>query len=750
MKNLKSQKIEKQDFIMRVAFSKSRKLVIFSFVFALISACSQEERTKTLQSSISETSPGSAFVANLKLSSSGNEIPFPNNLLFSGSTDGTLNIPIEGDDTDFSDPQVALNTLDGFSTVAPMSTKFSDAIDSATVIPGDTVRLFEVTLVNGAVAGVVAELTATDFTAVVSGVDSSQSTLVVLPLKALKAKSSYLVALSDGLKSTSGISVKADLMYEILSGDDAIINGDGVVQFAAFMDRSDPTNTETAQKIEGIRQLTNAAETALVAYTVTNDAGDVIADLNKADMVLSWSFTTQSISDVLNNLYNSIQSSNPTISVNSSKSAESPLAKADIHVGSIILPYYLTAPSEANPTAALTNFWVNSENSFLTPLNNTPVSTSDMTVPLLISIPNATSASAGVKPAGGWPVVIFQHGITSNRSSMLGIADTLADIGYAVIAMDLPLHGLLGSEPGVGVLRDATAAFDNNVIERHFNMDLVDNASSAPGPDGNLDDSGKHFINLPSILTSRDNLRQAIVDLFSLTKALATLDYDGGGADVDVSKQFFMGHSLGAIVGATYLAIESNVQSAVLASPGGGIAKLVDGSATFGPVIASGLSTKGVNKGGSDFESFLGAMQMALDSADPINYATETSSKHSMLLLEVVGGNTSPSDLVVPNNVFAKAPSGTVQSPTAGTDPLAAQMQLSRVSTTTNGGGLKVWVKFNAGHHSSVLSPKDALGNDDALSASVTTEMQTQIASFLATNGANVTINDPDSVVEIP
>ena len=39
-------------------------------------------------------------------------IPFPTNLLFSGSADGTLNIPVE-DETDISDPQVALNALDG-------------------------------------------------------------------------------------------------------------------------------------------------------------------------------------------------------------------------------------------------------------------------------------------------------------------------------------------------------------------------------------------------------------------------------------------------------------------------------------------------------------------------------------------------------------------------------------------------------------------------------------------------------------
>ncbi len=33
-------------------------------------------------------------------------------------------------------------------------------------------------------------------------------------------------------------------------------------------------------------------------------------------------------------------------------------------------------------------------------------------------------ASGGTKPASGWPVVIFQHGLTRNRMDAVGIADT--------------------------------------------------------------------------------------------------------------------------------------------------------------------------------------------------------------------------------------------------------------------------------------------------------------------------------------
>ena len=51
-------------------------------------------------------------------------VPFPTNLLLSGTTDLTLNIPV-ANAANFGDPKVAMNALDGFSTVAPWSTTFS-------------------------------------------------------------------------------------------------------------------------------------------------------------------------------------------------------------------------------------------------------------------------------------------------------------------------------------------------------------------------------------------------------------------------------------------------------------------------------------------------------------------------------------------------------------------------------------------------------------------------------------------------
>lgn len=626
-------------------------------------------------------------------------LPFPSNLLFKDSTDGTLNIPV-ANPTDFSNPQVALNALDGFSTVAPISTRFSSAIDPSSLTSAN-VRVFEVTLsgIAGAVVAINRELAfGTEFLPTLSTVDPTRSTLVILPTRPLKPRTSYLVMLGDGIKGANGFSPQTSAHYLIAKTPNSLLG-------------------TPAAALEPVRQLVNFQETALANLGVP-----------KEQIILSWTFSTQSIGNVLTAARTLATGSaviNPA-AVGTTANLLPPGASpgmADVFVGSLTVPYYL-ANASAGPTAPLSTFWQGAGGSNLTFLNPTPVAKSNETIPLLVTLPNA--ASGQVKPVSGWKVAIFQHGITSNRTSMLALADTMARAGFAVVAIDLPLHGLPVGHP----LRLTP--------ERTFDLDLVNNATGAAGPDGIADSSGTHFINLASLLSSRDNIRQGVADLFALTKSLPAMDVDGGGADFDPAEVYFIGHSLGGMVGSVFLAQEPTVKSAVLGMPGGGIAKLLDGSAAFGPQIAAGLAAKGVVKGTASYESFLGAAQTVIDSGDPINYAAATPINRGVLLFEVIGdGAGSLADQVVPNNVLANAPAGTVPSPLAGTDPLATFMGLTRLTATTTGLNQKAWLRFTAGDHASLLSP--------AASLAVTSVMQEATATFLASNGALVAVNNPAS-----
>ena len=330
------------------------------------------------------------------------------------------------------------------------------------------------------------------------------------------------------------------------------------------------------------------------------------------------------------------------------------------------------------------------------------------TIPLLMTIPN-TSA----KPANGWPVVIFQHGITQNRTNLLAVADALAGAGYAAIAIDLPLHGVT----------DTTNPLYQATLERTFNVDYVgqneDGVITSTGPDGVIDSSGKHYINLASLLTSRDNVRQSASDLLALQNSLIGLN---STIDIDESKVAFVGHSLGTIAAFGFLN-NTVLESVTLAMPGGGIAELLNNSPEFAGEIEAGLASKGIMKGTAAYSSFILATQTVLDDADPINYAMNVGATQNILAMEVVGNGTEgTSDQVIPNSVAT--------APLAGTEPLLTYMQTTNLTTTT---GVKPnqAARFTVGGHSSILKPDVA-----------TLEMQTEMASFVGSAGSTVLVTD--------
>ena len=73
-------------------------------------------------------------------------LPYPTDLFFSGSTDGTLNPPATIPWRPASNRE-ALSALDGWSTTAPITTRFSMAIDPAS-LTANTVRVVELYLSN--------------------------------------------------------------------------------------------------------------------------------------------------------------------------------------------------------------------------------------------------------------------------------------------------------------------------------------------------------------------------------------------------------------------------------------------------------------------------------------------------------------------------------------------------------------------------------------------------------------------------
>ena len=713
--------------------------------------------------------------------------PFPFDGLFSGFTAPTLNVPFPPNSAPLSD----INQLDGFSTTAQIFADVAGQLDYSTV-PANVVIINSATgqvLVPGTDFTVQNEnATATDpVTQQLTPISTQRSRLLISPLKPLAPSTRYLVVLTNGMKTLSGGGVIASDAFTIVSS-------------------ATPVSQQTDPSLSQYSAAQLATLEALRSQLIYPVVQAVSSKIPVSSIVLAWSFTTQSISDALtlvakNATAGVIEVANTGITT--SNSAIGGLGLANIYAGLTTIPYYLnvanTSTSPSHDPSPLSGYWhadatKPSSATFLgqvpcgafaegATVNGVTLKPSASTtacfpsldqstakvqkVPVLVTVPNASSGQT--EPAGGWPVVIFQHGITQDRENVFAVADGLAKAGFVAVAMDLPLHGITNTADPFYRNQLFTGSPAAGLItgERTFDLDLENNSTSAAGPDGVIDGSGTYFINLTSLITSRDNLREAVADLIVLGKTVKTLSLSNGASvDVNPNRIYYFGHSLGGIVGGTLLGVDSDIRAAVLANPGGGVAKLLDASISFGPAIAAGLGADGQPQGTDNFpnaplyETFLKFAQMLVDSGDPINYATAASANHAIDMIEVIG------DLVVPNAALSTCPvplpagvdstatlitacAGTATQDVtvnpgylSGTDPLIAAQGLTVIGpitppiTTPNvvtGAKLNYVVKFSQGTHGSVLSPAGPSGPTEFLA--VTKEMQSEAAQFLASDG---------------
>ena len=660
-------------------------------------------------------------------------IPFPNDLLFAGSEDGTLNAPVDDVDLDGdgdideddgpspSDPTLALNQVDGFSTVAPITVGLVGEVDPASlsVGPEGTIRVFVVGTdpATTAVTGVERELGPEEL---VTGLGAAG--IALLPTVPLAPSTRYLVVVTTGVTGANGMALAPTLQYGLTAGQTPL--------------------TGAAAALEPVRQLTQAQLAAAGSQGIAPE-----------DVAISFSFRTQSIRPALQAAEDQA-TARPLVLAPTGQSTEQ-LGNgglADVWVGSLELPYYLAAPPSddaAGHAAAINSVWRNAAGAPVNPTGFAPEATGTVTVPVVLTVPNANSPSGGTPPEGGWPVTIFQHGITGNRSQMLPLADAMASAGRVLIAIDQPVHGVApGDESPLAPVAEQLAAGSAQLgaTERHFGIDLVDNATGAPGPDGTVDSSGTHFINLANLGNTRDNLREAAADLMTLSASLGgavvpvpevgPVPAAEAGLPLNAADKSFVGHSLGGIVGTTMLSYDDSFTAGSLAMPGGGIAQLVANSEQLGPRITAGLAAAaGVDAEdeealaafvAGDLQQFLLAAQTVIDSGDPINHAPFLAADDSTAvhLIEVIG------DTVIPNFVAT--------APLSGTRPLARVLGLPRVDTSASG---DAYVRFSDGDHGSIISP--------AASQAATVEMQTQVATYAASAGTVLPITNAEVIAPL-
>ncbi|PKG99648.1 VolA/Pla-1 family phospholipase [Paraglaciecola sp. MB-3u-78] len=372
----------------------------------------------------------------------------------------------------------------------------------------------------------------------------------------------------------------------------------------------------------------------------------------------------------------------------------------------------------------------------------------DESVIAMISAATGGIVPAQTKPAGGWPVVVFQHGLGQSKSNALLVASALAMAGYASAAIDHPLHG------------DRIITIGEDVFDSAGYTSLI-------------------------LLSTRDNGRQSIADIMAFRLALNSINDSTDLVDLNTAEVHFIGQSLGAIYGTGAVALANKSLAGDLAAfdsmyafktaninvPTGGTSAGSFDSAVFGPIIKGQLLvatspefveflTAFAEQNGVSAEAAIGpaylafeqvitaeqaavinagftsvsfAAQTVTDAADPISYAAElTSTTPTLVQLVVGGGNNDDGSTALTDQVNPI----TTSLPLVGGQPLADIMGLPKVSTSSEGSGV---VRFISGSHSSLLSPTP--------SAATTTEMQSQAVSFIASGGTNIVVSDT-SVVE--
>lgn len=255
-------------------------------------------------------------------------------------------------------------------------------------------------------------------------------------------------------------------------------------------------------------------------------------------------------------------------------------------------------------------------------------------------------------PAGGYPAVVFQHGLAGQRGDAFQIANSLAKRGFATVAIEPYLQGTRGL--------DAGARGDDKA-------DYKRETAKYEGPDGFSDrnSEGSNFAptdlfgNLFRLAALRDQFRQSVIDHTTLLRVLKSspsldgLELAGVIPKIDGSKVAYMGDSLGGILGSMLAGIEPDHAAYILNVPGGA---LLTELAANSPNIYSLLNgSAALNFGFRNVEMppwhpLVQLMQHVIDGGDPVAVAPTaispipiagvTPKARNLIILEALGDET--------------------------------------------------------------------------------------------------------------
>jgi hypothetical protein len=599
-------------------------------------------------------------------------VPFPNDVLRDPST-GKVNLPnpktgkpLTAADCQTTDTQIllacGLNTLDGFSTLAPPISESSDtlgAVAQATLAGGtlSTANVGLAPLKPGAPKEIQTKPAYTPCLNCLSSKDANgnpQSSPQQLQWKLdapLDEKTTYAAYVTTDPKDDKGRNVIPNPVFALVrSAAPLVENGHSAVNILT---------DDEASLLEPLR----------VGYKPMFDALETQM-IHRANISLAFPFTTQSESTTL-------------VQLTGYPAAIPGLPDFPAGIADVTGTYQGIAASKSIPVTNIGKFFAGA---FVTPVAVTgPGGTFNTANPAVLPVRFAMSVPAGTAPPNGWPVLLFGHGFTRGRNDFLAFANAAAGAGHIVISADVLFHGdrstCTGSKLATKQASDDASCADpvntkcdegttlglcvlrNDAARNTCNVGpLGDAACNGAGQGqcaadgkcqgfntalgvGLLTDagglpviSGWNYLNPAAFFGTRDNLRQQVIDLSQLVRILKSTNdaglapsfrtqlagANGGALAYDTTKIDYAGQSLGGIDGALFTSVSPDVHKAVLNVPGGAWSSIILNTVSFKPVsdpLLQALAAEGILPGTPQFDTFFATVQWILDPADPANMA---------------------------------------------------------------------------------------------------------------------------------
>jgi dienelactone hydrolase len=262
-----------------------------------------------------------------------------------------------------------------------------------------------------------------------------------------------------------------------------------------------------------------------------------------------------------------------------------------------------------------------------------------------------------IKP-GPIPVVIFGHGLVTERRFVLAVGDALAAKGYAAISIDFPYHGdraycakggpisivdpLDGSLASLEPCQPGTTCNDyGKCVDAQGNGNKLATFGVLPMPVA----SGAVFLEIEHIANTKDHFQQALIDLGALDRALRQGNWQTmlGGHAVDTSRIYYAGQSLGGIMGAVFLGTDPDIKRAVLNVPGANLVPMFDDSQFFSAQLDAFYTRQKVQRDSFEGRRFMNVAKWFMDAVDPQHLGPTIANRALLLQMATL-------DMIIPND----------------------------------------------------------------------------------------------------